>query len=560
MDMGGTIKKAPSLQGLLWAQFTEAFSDNAWKLVLFSLATRSLLSTETDWSDAASQASQVTASLTILTFLIPMLLFALPAGAIADRFSKRSIILAMKGVGVFLMAAATIILFISPENLWIPFIILGLMGAQSATFNPAKYGILPEMLPMERLSPANGTVQMVTMLAIISGTGLGPILLYFDQAGARPWLTFTAPLFLTIMALGAFLAALTIPKVAAAAKARDKSDKNSQTPAHGILRSAWQAIRCDKTLSMAILGTALFWTMTSLTGQNLLVYSQSLVHGLEHGELWQGVPTAAFGVGIALGAFFSGTTSAERIEPGLICLGALLFATMSLGVGVFQPQMAGTVFLLIFLGGGAGMLIVPLQALMQSHAPADKRGAILAISNTCDIVGLTIGSLVAVGLSLLGLSLQMILILSSLLAVSLALWSVYLIPGPLVQAFFLVLVKSKIIRPSLSAPLPQAGTMTSTSLSLYDLLVLRALLRRPIVAVIPRNSFRRRWLSPFAKALQIHCEGEKLMDSSPPALTLYLNSSTPDILGNCGAENSAPLIFLQRPRKRLHSPYYEMIQ
>ena len=435
-------EKKASLNGLLLAQFTEAFSDNAWKLVVITLATRAILPSTAAWDDAATHNSQVTVSQAIQTFLIPMLLFALPAGAIADRWSKRSIILAMKAIGILLMGAATCVLFFSPRNLWCPFLILALMGAQSATFNPAKNGILPEMLPLARLSFANGIVQMVNMLAIIAGTGLGAALLYFDHGGAHPSLTWTAPFILTIMATIAFLAALTIPQVSAAA-AIDPKKQNAFTNSFAIIASAWKAIRSDKTLAMAVMGTALFWTLTSLSGQNLLVYSQALAHNLENGELWQGVPTAAFGVGIAIGALFSGKISGENIESGLIPFGTTIFALFALAIGIFTPQMAGTVALLILFGAGAGTLIVPLQALMQTHAPSDKRGAVLAISNTCDIVGLISGSLLGLGMSFIGWTLQTILIVSSLIAIAAALFSIYLLPVQFKHTLSLISYKFK---------------------------------------------------------------------------------------------------------------------
>jgi len=546
---------SPSLQGLLWAQFTEAFTDNAWKLIVFTLATRSLLP-EMAWNDEAARISQTVASLSILTFLIPMLLFALPAGAIADRWSKRTIILAMKGIGLILMALATVVLLFLPHNLWVLFLILALMGAQSATFNPAKYGILPEMLPVERLAPANGVVQMVTMLAIIMGTGLGPVLLYFDKGGVESYLTWTAPFVLTLMALGAFLAALTIPKVPAAAASNNKT---TQPSAFAILLAAWRAIRSDKVLQMAVLGTALFWTMTSLTGQNLLVYSQSLVHQLEHGELWQGVPTAAFGIGIAIGAIMAGNLCGKQIESGFIPLGTLLFALASFAVGLLQPLMGGTVVLLICLGAGAGLLIVPLQSLMQSHAPAGKRGAVLAISNTCDIIGLTFGSLIAGAMSLIGLSLPMILCLSSLAALALALWSISLLPAALLRALFLLLIKSRLLRPHFTSSLPEVATLHSTSLSLFDLFVLRALIRRPLHAIIPACNYHRWWVRLLAKPLQISCLEIENSQVPQTSLTLYLHVQPPE-------QACHPWILLERipahaykNKRRLHAPHYKAI-
>ncbi len=51
------------------------------------------------------------------------------------------------------------------------------MGAQSALFGPAKYGILPEILPHNRLSQGNGLLQLWTFAAIVLGTAAAGLLL-----------------------------------------------------------------------------------------------------------------------------------------------------------------------------------------------------------------------------------------------------------------------------------------------------------------------------------------------------------------------------------------------
>jgi len=95
-------------------------------------------------------------------------------------------------------------------HLLIPFILLGLMGAQSALFGPAKYGIMPEILPKEKLSRGNGILEIWTMIAIIAGTGLGPVLLAADSGGLNSSLTWLGPLWLTLLACAGLFGALFV--------------------------------------------------------------------------------------------------------------------------------------------------------------------------------------------------------------------------------------------------------------------------------------------------------------------------------------------------------------
>ena len=63
--------------------------------------------------------------------------------------------------------------------------ILGLLGVQAALFGPSKYGIIPELVPHERLSRANGFLEMGSNLAILSGMVAGAVILHFAKELGR---------------------------------------------------------------------------------------------------------------------------------------------------------------------------------------------------------------------------------------------------------------------------------------------------------------------------------------------------------------------------------------
>ena len=64
-------------------------------------------------------------------------------------------------------------------------VVLGLLGVQAALFSPAKYGILPEILPHERLSAGNGLLEMGSNLAILGGIVAGGVILLAPSSSAR---------------------------------------------------------------------------------------------------------------------------------------------------------------------------------------------------------------------------------------------------------------------------------------------------------------------------------------------------------------------------------------
>src|SRR5437867_9803764 len=115
------------LRGLLIAQFCGAFNDNAWKLMVALLGIRQLASIMAPGSEFET-ASQTQTTLAFVVFTFPLTLMSLVAGLLADRVSKRTIILLMKSVEVLLMSAATAALWINPAGGILPLIVLGGMG------------------------------------------------------------------------------------------------------------------------------------------------------------------------------------------------------------------------------------------------------------------------------------------------------------------------------------------------------------------------------------------------------------------------------------------------
>ena len=113
------------MRGLLIAQFLGAFNDNAWKLLVAFLAIQGI-EAGMDGAALSEAASQTAATLAFVVFTIPLMLVSLPAGLLADRVSKRSVIVSMKVLELVLMAAGTVVLFMNPSGRALPLLVLGL--------------------------------------------------------------------------------------------------------------------------------------------------------------------------------------------------------------------------------------------------------------------------------------------------------------------------------------------------------------------------------------------------------------------------------------------------
>ncbi|RMH06979.1 MAG: MFS transporter, partial [Nitrospirae bacterium] len=461
------VSRSP-LRGLLIAQFLGAFNDNAWKLLVTLLAIRQLAAHMAPGPQFEA-ASQAQTTLTFVVFTFPLIVVSLVAGVFSDRFSKRSVIVVLKAVEIVLMGVGTLALLANPSGGVWPLVVLAAMAVQSALFSPAKYGILPELLPHECLSAGNGQLELWTFLAIIAGTVSGGVLL--DLAGSSPWL---AGLLLCFLAVCGFLAALTVPPVP-----RSRMEGGVRATLHG----AWEAVRSDSLLRVGIGGNIAYWTIASLVGQDVLIYAKAVL-GLA--DSWVGTPLATFGFGVGLGSILAGILSSAKVEMGLIPVGVIGLVIPLCLMGMLSPALSGTLAGMAFLGLASGLIVVPFNALIQWRAPHDRKGAVIAFSNTLVFAGILIGSLGAGGLAQLGLDASGILTLAGLGTAGLLVLGVRVFPE---MAIRMVLVLLSTVRYRLTVigkdhvPLEGGGVLVVNRMSLLDALLILASVDRSICFV-----------------------------------------------------------------------------
>ncbi len=420
-------------------------------------------------------AAQAQTTLTFVVFTLPLMLVSVVAGVFSDRFGKHVVIVVMKAVEVALMALGTLALYGNPSGGLLPLMVLGGMAVQSALFSPAKYGILPELLPHERLAVGNGQLELWTFLAIIGGTGTGGVLL--QMSGTSPWL---AGLVLLLFSLAGFAASFLVPAVP---RARTEGGVGS------TLRGAWTAVQADRALRLGIAGNVAYWTIASLVGQDILVYAKTF---LKLSDSLSGLPLATFGIGVGIGSVLAGKLSHSKVEVGHIPLGAIGLTLGLFFLGVVRPGLIGTVCGMGWLGISSGFIVVPINALIQWRAPEDRRGAVIAFSNTFVFGGVLVGSLAAWGLSSFGLSAGGILVASGLGAAAVTAWSTWIMPETFIR-MVLFLFTHTIYRLHVvgRSHVPERGgaLLLPNHVSFVDGLLLLASMDRPIRFLVDRHYY-----------------------------------------------------------------------
>ncbi len=115
-------------------------------------------------------------------------------------------------------------------------------------------------------------------------------------------------------------------------------------------------------------------------------------------ELRIAMLAALLGLGVGIGCATAGMLSGDRIELGLVPVGAVMMMILTAALAWAIPAGTGqsewpTRILLVLVGVAAGLYIVPLYTLLQHRAPKESKGSLVAMSNFFNVTG----GLVAIG-------------------------------------------------------------------------------------------------------------------------------------------------------------------
>lgn len=465
-------------------QFLGALNDNVFKLLVVFF----LVST---FGDAGR--SRIIAVASGL-FVLPFLLFSNAAGVLADRLSKQRLLLFFKAMEFPVMLMGFVAVLLRSEVL--AYATVFAMGTQSAFFGPCKYGIVPELVPVERLSWANSLLAMATYLAIIIGTVL-PSLLLEDFFFSRRF-DYLAGFCMAVAAAG-FLLALRIPRTPPSGS----SDRVSPLFLVEIARTV-RGVARDRDLLMAILGSAYFMFVGGFIQQNVLLYGQDLL-GLTWIRSGYLFPVAALGIG--LGAAAAGRTSGRNIEFGIVPIGAALLTIGCISLGAAPARFGPVLALFFVLGLGAGLYLVPLVAFIQYKAPVEQRGRIIAAESFLGFLGVALSAgAFYLMTAVLGLSPAECFVVIGVLTGILACVAILVLPDFLVR-FVVVLITRLIYRVRVdgveSVPVDGGALLVPNHVTWVDSLLISATLQRRVRFVMSREVFRIRLLRPVFRLMGV---------------------------------------------------------
>lgn len=341
-------------------QFLEGLNDSAFRVVVMFIAIDQFSKI------GGGESANSYVALAGATFILPFILFSTYAGHLADKVSKKTILVAAKISEILLMILGFFTL------LHVHFLgllgILFFLGVHTAFFSPAKFAILPEIMEPDELSEANGRILMVAYAASIFGQASGGYLLHlFGQDLYK-----VAYVFIAFAVLG-FFTSLFITWVAAAGSRRKIEWNFIKEVANNT-----QFIYAQKPIFLATMGCVYFAFLAGIFQPNILLYARHLM-GIDH--FLASLLLVSISLGIGIGSFMAGRFSDRKVELGLVPLGAIGMAIFVLGVGFSHSSYLATFLILFLLGLSTGFYIVPLSALIQYESVPQERGRIIATGN-----------------------------------------------------------------------------------------------------------------------------------------------------------------------------------
>jgi MFS family permease len=122
-------------------------------------------------------------SIVMAARFVPLLAFMLFGGVIADRFQRNRLVGSSDIIGSFVAAVSAISLIAGFSSTWLLALMGGIFGILNAIWWPAMSGVLPEIVPKEKLQEGNAVVGLLTNIGYIVGTLSGGVIVASVGAG-----------------------------------------------------------------------------------------------------------------------------------------------------------------------------------------------------------------------------------------------------------------------------------------------------------------------------------------------------------------------------------------
>jgi MFS family permease len=343
---------------IMAAQFFSSLADNALLVAAIAL----LLQMQTpEWMTPLLK----------FFFTVSYVVFAAFVGAFADSMAKGRVMFItnmVKIAGCLMMFFHQLLTLPGLAPYAMVLLAYGVVGLGAAAYSPAKYGILTEYLPHQKLVIANGWIEGLTVASIILGTLLGGVLvsqavstllLEIDFPGISTGIDTPSEAAIAMIMVFYLIAAifnLYIPNTGVDHRAPSRNPFFLVREFAHCVTLLWR----DKLGQVSLATTTLFWGAGATLQFIVLKWADvALGYSLSQATVLQGVCAVGIAVGSVLAARFVPLRRAVDVVPVGIAMGIIVIAMN------FAKTVAVAIPLMILIGALAGFFVVPMNALLQ---------------------------------------------------------------------------------------------------------------------------------------------------------------------------------------------------
>jgi MFS family permease len=306
---------------------------------------------------------------------LPIMLLALPSGAIADIWDRRAIMLIAQTSMLAVSVVLAIMAFAGHITPWTLLTLTFLLGCGTALYGPAWQSSVGEQVPREHIPAAVALNTMSYNLARTAGPAVGGVVVAI--AGAAAAFVVNA---LTYVGLIAMLASWKRPKTS-----------ETHLPPETILTAMSTGVRYSR-LSPAIRAVLLRGFVLGVAGSAIWALMPLIARDLlGGGALTYGILFGTFGVGAVMGALMSAHARMRVRNETLVRYATLGFA-LTAGVSAFSPWLVLTLASFIIGGASWVLMLSTFNITVQLSSPRWVAGRALAIYQMVVFGGMAIGS------------------------------------------------------------------------------------------------------------------------------------------------------------------------
>jgi len=295
---------------------------------------------------------------------LPFILFAIPAGLLADRISRRWVMAGSEALRAASLAGILLLIWLGQMTLPLLSLLGFIAVCGTVAYSVAAPALVPSLVTPEQLPAANARIELARTIAFASGPALGGVLV--GWVGAAPAFGFAAALSVIAVVL---LSGIYEPARAPAPRRHPLQDIKEGAAFvlhHPLLRPVF--------ITQFIFNTASFLL--------LAVFVPYAVRHLGLSATGVGTTLAMYGVGMVVGALLA-TRVMRRFAFGTVIglgpvTGFVAAAVMALTTIVPTPLLAGLSFFL--LGVGPILWVISTTTLRQSVTPPSLLGRVSAIN------------------------------------------------------------------------------------------------------------------------------------------------------------------------------------